>query len=93
MAINAKDEEIIHHKNGNATGNSSLIWKELNPSVKLIKMSLYSEEEKLWSGPTIPPLYNSRVSVGQALLHAMKRSPRSVAQVKNQRRQINLKLI
>lgn len=44
-------------------------------------MSSYNERERIWTGPIGPPLYNPSVSVGEAMLDAMRRNPQNIAQV------------
>lgn len=42
----------------------------------------YNKNTKIWKGLSVLPLYNPNISVGQAILHALTRSPDHIAQVK-----------
>lgn len=43
----------------------------------------FDAKNKLWSGSKIAPFYNPQISVGHAVLKAMKLNPKKTAQVKN----------
>lgn len=43
----------------------------------------FNARQKLWSGKSVPMLYNQKISIGHGLLRAMKASPQKIAQVKH----------
>lgn len=43
--------------------------------------TFYDEQQKLWSGADLPPLYNPEASIGQVILHALCVHGRKIAQV------------
>lgn len=48
----------------------------------------YNKEAKLWSGLNIPPLYNPKLSLAQAILKACEVHGSKIAQVMKTRKRI-----
>ncbi|XP_063705109.1 probable 4-coumarate--CoA ligase 1 [Culicoides brevitarsis] len=44
-------------------------------------MSFYDEKLKIWSSDQFPPIYNPKASVGQLLLHSLKRNSSKIAEI------------
>lgn len=43
--------------------------------------TVFNNETKIWRGNSVPPLYNTNQSIGQAILWALKRNERKIGQV------------
>lgn len=51
-------------------------------------MTQYNDSQKLWVGPEPLPFSQSNISVGHALIDAMKKCPDTIAQVNNKKTKI-----
>ena len=41
----------------------------------------YNPNTKIWSGPTVHPIYNTKLSLGQLILSVLRQSPSKITQV------------
>lgn len=49
----------------------------------MMSQTNFDEEEKIWSAPHTPTVFNPKISMGHAILWSMERSPNKIIQVKH----------
>lgn len=49
----------------------------------MAKHKYFDEDDKLWSGPKTPTVFNPNISLGHSLLWCMNNNPKKIIQVKS----------